>query len=78
MDIIEGIKNCKISTEEIKSDIADTQKEIDQYENEISVLIKDRHGNRLDIYMREGKVSARKDFINKLKSILEYRENSNQ
>jgi len=66
-------KNDHILTSEIEQDIEDIQEEIDQFEEELEVLIKDRKKNRLDIYMREGRIAKRKDFISKLQSILDYR-----
>ena len=62
-----------IPTSEILQDINDTQKEIDQYEKELDSLLENRSENKLDIYMREGKVSTRKDFVKKLNSIIDYR-----
>lgn len=66
-------QNEHIPTNEIEQDIAETQKEIDQYEKELDALIGDRQGNKLAIYMREGKISQRKEFVNNLQSILDYR-----
>ena len=66
-------KNEHIPTNEIEQDIAETQREIDQYEKELEALIGDRQGNKLAIYMREGKISQRKEFISNLQSILDYR-----
>ena len=68
--------NSHISTEEIQSDIDITQKEIDQYQIEIDALSKDMQNNKLPIYLKEGHISSRKDFINKLKIILKKRENN--
>jgi len=66
-------KNEHIPTNEIEQDIAETQREIDQYEKELEALIGNRQGNKLAIYMREGKISQRKEFISNLQSILDYR-----
>jgi hypothetical protein len=71
-------RNNDIPTHEIEQDIKETQKEIDQYQKEIDSLIGDRQGNKVAIYMREGKISNRKDFISSLNSILEYRKKHNQ
>jgi len=71
-------QNDNISTREIEVDILDTQAEIDQYQKEIEAMSSDKQNNKLEIYMREGKISARRDFINTLNSILDYRsENIN-
>lgn len=71
-------EQCKqkdnIPTSEIETDIIETQKEIDQYQAELNSLVSDRVGNKLPIYMREGKISTRKDFIDDLNSILDYRK----
>ena len=70
-------KQCKqnehISTNEIEQDINDTQIEINQFKQELNILTKNPQENRLPIYMREGKIVQRKEFIEKLTSILEYR-----
>lgn len=66
-------KNEHIPTNEIEQDIAETQREIDQYQKELDALVSDRFGNKLAIYMREGKISQRKEFISNLQSILDYR-----
>lgn len=66
-------QNEHIPTNEIEQDIAETQREIDQYEKELDALIGDRQGNKLAIYMREGKISQRKEFVSNLQSILDYR-----
>jgi hypothetical protein len=66
-------QNEHIPTNEIEQDIAETQREIDQYEKELDALIGDRQGNKLAIYMREGKISQRKEFVGNLQSILDYR-----
>ena len=66
--------NDGISTEEIRQDIENTQKEIDQYEIELSTLLQNIQENRIGIYMREGKITKRKVFINILNQILDYRK----
>jgi len=67
-------QNDNIPTSEIEFDIAETQREIDQYQKELDAFMGDRQGNKLEIYMREGKISQRKAFISNLNSILEYRK----
>jgi len=67
-------QNDNILTSEVEMDIAETQREIDQYQKELDALIGDRQGNKLAIYMREGKISKRKEFVSNLNSILEYRK----
>jgi hypothetical protein len=65
--------NSNISTTEIEEDIRITQKEIDGYETELKSLRNNPRENKLEIYMREGKILKRKDFNDNLKQILEYR-----
>ena len=67
-------QNENISTSDIEMDIAETQREIDQYQKELDALIGDMQGNKLAIYMREGKISKRTEFISNLNSILKYRK----
>jgi hypothetical protein len=67
-------QNDNIPTSDIEFDIAETQREIDQFQKELDALIGDRQGNKLAIYMREGKISQRTEFVSNLNSILEYRK----
>jgi len=67
-------QNDNILTSDIELDITETQREIDQYQKELDALIGDRQGNKLAIYMREGKISKRTEFISNLNSILKYRK----
>lgn len=62
-----------ISTSMVEKDIADTQAEIDQYEKELEPLRGNLAGNKVAIYMREGQISKREAFIEKLNQILKYR-----
>lgn len=72
---IEQIKqNDHISTNTIENDISDTQKEINQFKAELEAYKKDIQKNRTNIYLTEGQISSREDFVSKLKSILEYRK----
>jgi len=54
--------------------VFDTQKEIDQYSEELKVLMRNPVDNKLEIYIRSGKISSREDFNSKLRQILEYRK----
>ncbi len=63
--------NEKITEEEIKRDISDTQKEIDDFSTEWKILIRRPQENRVRIYMLEGKISQRKSFVIELEKILE-------
>jgi hypothetical protein len=70
-------KQCKendsIPTTEIEQDIAVTRREIDQYSRELDALRGNIQGNKVGIYMAEGKISQRSEFIYNLKSIILYR-----
>ncbi len=66
-------QNDNVLTSVIIQDINDTQREIDQFQNELDALMGDTQSNKLAIYMREGKISKRKEFVIDLNSILEYR-----
>ena len=63
-----------IPTEEIERDIKDTELEIEEFQTEIDALSVNRERNRVELYIREGKIIQRRDFVSKLKSILEYRK----
>ncbi len=72
---VEEIKKFDhIPTSEIKQDIVDTQEEIDTYTAEMGVLRLNPELHKVLIYMREGKISSRESFNEKLKSILKYRQ----
>lgn len=59
-----------ITKQGIIRDISDTQKEIDDYEEQRSVLMENPQDNKVRIYMLGGHISQREDFIRKLNSIL--------
>ncbi len=63
-----------IPTEEIEQDLKDTELEIEDFQTEIDALSVNRERNRLELYIREGKIIQRRDFISKLNSILAYRK----
>jgi len=62
-----------IPTGEVEMDLIITQREVDQLQSEVDALRGDMMGNRIEIYMREGKISQRSTFISKLTSIISYR-----
>jgi hypothetical protein len=74
----EMIRNISIPTPTIIQDITDTQREIDSYESELTPLRNNPVENKLAIYLREGKILQRKDFIEKLEQILTYRNNDKE
>lgn len=66
-------KNDHISTLEIHQDLIDTQRETNVYDAELMILRKNPQENRVEIYMREGRILERLSFISKLEELLEYR-----
>ena len=69
--------NDHISTEEINQDIIDTQNEINDYQDEKDVLMRNPQENRTRIYLLDGKIKQRIDFISKLNQIIDYRKGKN-
>ena len=70
------LDHSHIPTGQIQRDIDDTQKEIDDFEGHLKIWHENPAANKLEIYMAEGKVSQRESFIEKLQSIVDYREAS--
>ena len=66
--------NDSITTSEIKQDIEDTQKEIDGYQDEKDVLMRNSQQNKVRIYMLEGRISHRESFIKQLNKNIEERK----
>ena len=66
-------KNAHIPDTEIKQDIGDTQKEIDDYNDELRVLERNPVENKVRIYLLGGRISQRETFIKELKGILSCR-----
>ena len=66
--------NDHIPTSEVLQDINDTQKEIDNYRDEKEVLMRNPQSNRLRIYMIDGQISQREQFINQLNEIIKERQ----
>lgn len=67
-------RNAHIPDSEIKQDIADTQREIDDYNDELRVLERNPVENKLRIYLLSGRIIHREDFIGKLEDLLSRRE----
>ena len=65
--------NSHITESEIKRDISDTQKEIDDYSDELRVLERNPVENKVRIYFLGGRISQRKIFIKKLNDLLSSR-----
>jgi len=55
--------DCIIPTEEIEKDILDTQAEINQYQEEINTLMHNLSENKLEVYLRQGKIGLRENLI---------------
>ena len=62
--------NSHIPLEEMLQDLKDTQKEIQQFYEEIDVLSKDRERNKLAIYINEGRIGQHREFEMQLKRII--------
>ena len=71
-------QNASIPTAEIEKDIKDTQKEIDAFNSELKVLQSNPVKNRLEIYLREGRILQRQEFIDNLNQILKYRKDNKE
>ena len=68
------LNNSHIPTDEVINDIRDTQTELDELQELLSVYIKDRQKNRFDIIKCEVGIEKRIEFIDFLNQILKYRE----
>ena len=66
-------KNAHIPDSEIKQDISDTQKEINDYRDESRVLERNPIENKVRIYMLRGRIGQRETFIEKLNDLLSCR-----
>lgn len=65
----------EISLEEMLNDLRITNQEIDQLKLENSILGNNYLENKLKIYMNEGRILQREDFVNKLKNIINEKRN---
>lgn len=63
-----------IPTEEVQKDIEDTEKEIKDLQDEHSILMRNPQENKLRIYIIEGNINRREEFIEKLNKIIEIRK----
>jgi hypothetical protein len=59
-----------IPLEDMLEDLRITNEEITQYEKENDVLKGDYQRNRVTIYMNEGRILQRNDFVKKLEEII--------
>ena len=77
-----------IPTDEIVQDIKDTEREIrvlqvlqllvKDYEDEYDILKRNPPQNKLRLYIIEGRIIKRKEFIAKLNKIISFREKLNR
>lgn len=63
-----------IPTGTVENDLADTQRELTDYQDELKILMRNPTDNKVRIYMLTGKIARHEDFINRLGQILEYRK----
>ena len=66
--------NDSIPTSEILQDIEDTQNEINDFQAEKDILMKRPTENKVRIYLLEGNILKRQDFIGELNQIIDYRK----
>lgn len=66
--------NAHIPTSEIEADIALTQKEIDDFEAEKEVLMRNPQANKVRIYMLGGHILQRVGFIAQLQKLIDARK----
>ena len=64
------MKHEHIPLEEMLEDLRVTKEELAQYCAENEVLSKDYQRNRVSIYMNEGRIGKRRDFIAQLEIII--------
>ena len=67
-----------ITTDNITTDIKDTEKEIEDFRDEFKVLNRNPVSNKERLYMIQGHISSREEFVEKLNQILEYRKRKNK
>jgi hypothetical protein len=60
----------KIPLDEMLEDLKTTEKEIDQLRKENDILRKDYQKNRVAIYMNEGRILQRQDFVERLQKLI--------
>lgn len=62
-----------IPSDEIRADITDTWKEIDDYRDEKDVLMRNPIDNKVRIYLLEGRILQREEFVKHISAILRFR-----
>ncbi len=66
-------QNDRIPDSELLVDIDDTEREIKDFQDEKDILMRNPPENKVRIYMLEGEILKREEFIEKLNQILKYR-----
>lgn len=66
-----------IPIEEMLEDLRITNKEIQQFEEEINILKKDYKRNKLAIYFNEGRIIQRRSFVEKLEQLIKQSNETN-
>ncbi len=66
--------NAHITIKQIKIDIVDTQREIADFQDERTILMRNPQDNRVRLYMIDGKISKRIEFIEFLEALLKARD----
>lgn len=67
-------KDCTIPDQEVELDIAETERECKDFKDELDVLDRNPHENKLRIFFLRGKIGQRQEFIAKLKKLLQWRK----
>ena len=62
-----------IPTEEVKEDLRLTEQEAKDLQDQLDILNKNPIDNKMEIYLKQGKLAKRKEFITLLKDILKER-----
>ena len=60
--------------EEIKQDLVDTQREINNYREELEILMRNPQENKVRMYLLKGRINQREVFIKILNKILSKRK----
>ena len=63
-----------IPTSELERDIAITKKEIKNYEDMNKIYMRNPPENKTSIYLNEGRIAQRKDLIERIQEIIDFRK----
>lgn len=64
------MKYDHIPLEEMLKDLKDTNDEIEQYQSQINTLKQNHLENRTQIYLLQGRILHREEFVSQLKDII--------